>query len=82
MAIQITIVSTNIPNRECVVRVTDGSDVIIDNKNIGLDELNPDGTANTTWIKSKVRDLAFSKRIIKAAEDDPAPTPLSIDINN
>ena len=46
--------SIGIERKMCVVTIMDGSEYIINKKNIGL-ELNPDGTANTEWIKAEIK---------------------------
>ena len=46
--------------KRCVVTIMEGSDYILDTKNIGL-ELNPDGTANTSWIKESIRTRIENK---------------------
>ena len=63
----------NTDNGSCVIRVYDDPEIsslalednlIIDRVNIGL-ELNPDGSANTTWIKERVKDKVFYNRNYK-----------------
>ena len=52
---------TNTDNKTCVVSIYDGVDLIVQNVNIGL-ELNPDGTANTQWIKANIKSMVADHR--------------------
>ena len=83
MAIKIKILDINIPNRECIVRITDGDTVVVDGSNIGL-ELNPNGTANTEWIMEDARNRVFynSLHVARIENNELTANSLSIDINN
>lgn len=62
--------SISTSNKTCVVSIKDHSDYVIENVNIGL-ELNPDNTANTTWIRNKIKYI--TSLYIKAEEDKANP---------
>ena len=51
----------------CVVTITDDGVEIITSQNIEL-ELNPDGTANTSWIKERVKQRVAQDRALKAEQ--------------
>ena len=59
--VTIKILELNAENRVCVAEVTDNN-VIIATGNFGLDELNPDGTANTVWITNRVKQYVIDYR--------------------
>ena len=46
--------SIDTTRKRCIVTIMDGSEYILDAKNIGI-ELSPDGTANTSWIKENIK---------------------------
>jgi len=55
MSISIKIHDMNLIKKQCVVTIKDNGVPIMDGKfNIGL-ELNPDGTANTDYIKERAK---------------------------
>ena len=68
----IHIISTE--HKTCLVSIKDGDEVVLANKNIGL-ELNDDGTANTAWIQDTISTYIithrkFKNRIISVAVGD------------
>ena len=64
--ITVEIIRTNIKSRVCVVSINDNG-VNIVTGNLGL-ELNPDGTANTSWIIDTAKKLVLDRRRIKAEQ--------------
>ncbi|HIB85249.1 MAG TPA: hypothetical protein EYO59_11830 [Chromatiaceae bacterium] len=61
-----TTITANVHNidtetQSCVITIKDGDELVLERKNIGL-ELNPDGTANTAWIKDKISSRISSHR--------------------
>jgi hypothetical protein len=59
--VTIKILELNTETRVCVAEVTDSNTVIFTG-NFGIDELNPDGTANTVWITNKVKEFVIGHR--------------------
>ena len=67
MSISVKIHDMNLTKKQCVVSIKDGGAPIIGDKfNIGL-ELNPDGTANTGYIKERVKLLVAMTRYSNTA---------------
>jgi len=62
--------SISTSKKTCVVSIKDNSDYVIENVNIGL-ELNPDNTANTVWIRNKIKYI--TSLYIKSKEDEKNP---------
>ncbi len=65
--VTIKILELNTETRVCVAEVTDSNTVIFTG-NFGLDELNPDGTANTVWITNRVKEFVIDYRNSTAKE--------------
>ena len=78
MNISIKIHDTDLTAQTCIVTVKDGSTVVLNKKNTGV-ELNPDGTANTDYIiyKAKERILLKRERLITANSVIVAGHPLT-----
>ena len=51
-------------HKECIVTLVDDGKTLLNAVNIGL-ELNPDGTANTQFIKDRLRSCVFAHRLHK-----------------
>ena len=51
-------------HKTCIVTLVDGGKTLLNGVNIGL-ELNSDGTANTQFIKDKLRQYVFAHRLHK-----------------
>jgi hypothetical protein len=68
MGINIEIIYMNTEQRVCQVKIHDGSELIVNCKNIGL-ELNQDGTADMTWIKNKAKEIVFGNRDSSSANN-------------
>ncbi len=51
----------------CIITIRDGNDLVVDNSDIGL-EVNPDGTANSAWIREKISSYVSGHRKAKAME--------------
>ena len=68
--------SINTSKEQCIVTIMDreSDTYILDNKNIGL-VLNPDGEANTAWIKEKVEHI-IKTRITPAIKKNKIPAML------
>jgi anthranilate phosphoribosyltransferase len=65
--ITIKILKLDVESRVCVSEISDNNSIIITG-NIGLDNLNPDGTANTVWITNRVKDCVIDYRNSTAKE--------------
>ena len=68
MDITIEIIHIDTEKRVCIIKLQDGSELIVDTLNIGL-ELNQDGTADLAWIKNKAKELVFGHRELAAANN-------------
>jgi hypothetical protein len=66
--ITIEIIHIDTEKRNCIVKIHDGGELIIDNLNVGL-ELNQDGTADMAWIKNKTKEIVFSHRELSKANN-------------
>ena len=63
ISIKIHNINTTSLDPTCVVTIKDGENVVVDNANIGL-QLNPDGTANTTWIQKVAKTKVLEYRTL------------------
>jgi len=67
-AIEIDIISIDTELKTCIVTITDNGVEVVTSQNIGL-ELNPDETANTVWIKERVKQRVAQYRSLKAEQE-------------
>jgi hypothetical protein len=65
--------SIDTENQSCIITIKDGDEIVLEKKNIGL-ELNPDGTANAAWIKSKISSRVSSHRKDKTRKKNASIT--------
>jgi anthranilate phosphoribosyltransferase len=65
--VTIKILKLDVENRVCVAEISDNNSIIITG-NVGLDNLNPDGTANNLWIINRVKDYVIDYRNSTAKE--------------
>ena len=63
--------SINTLEKTCVISIYDGDSVIVDNNNMHL-ELNSDNTANTIWLKQKIKNKVADYRFY-VSEDNAKP---------
>ena len=54
-------------HKTCIVTLIDDGKTLLNGVNIGL-ELNPDGTANTQFIKDRLRGYVFVHRLHKITD--------------
>lgn len=71
MPIKITIHSIDTNSNNAIISLHDGSVALSENQNLRI-EMNPDGSANTQWLKTYAKYFAFHKRLVRLdnIEDD------------
>jgi len=71
MSIKLTIHSIDTNSNSAIISLHDGNITLSKEQNVSI-ELNPDGSANTQWLKTYAKYFAFHKRLVRLdkIEDD------------
>jgi len=64
MSIKLTIHSINTTSNSAIMSLYDGNNILFERKNTEI-HMNPDGTANTEWLKLYAKYFSFHKRLIR-----------------